>query len=105
MTMLLSTVMIWVCSTGAAIAMPKWVWVGQTGVDPQAPKHWKDTACKVMMDVSMTPGFSATSACLGCVSLLPAIRAIAPQPAPALKGSVNNDAPLPAASVTVSDRQ
>ena len=30
----LSTVVIWVCSTGAAIAMQRWVWAAENGVDP-----------------------------------------------------------------------
>ena len=99
--------MIWDCSTVAAIAMHRWVWDGQTSVDPQASTHEKDTVCKVMMDASMTSGFSAPHSLVlvGCVTSLQSIRAIAPQPALALKGSVNNDAPEPAASVTVSDRQ
>ncbi len=72
MTMLLSRVSIWVCCTGAAIAMQRWVWDSQTGVDPQASKHEKDTAkdsaCKVIMNASMASGSHphprSTSPCL-----------------------------------------
>ncbi len=58
--------MIWVCSTGAAIAMQRWAWAGQTGVGPQASKRGKDTACKVMMDASMASG-SHPLVLLGCI--------------------------------------
>jgi len=35
--MQLSTVMTWVCSTVAAIAMQRWVWAGQTAVVHKHP--------------------------------------------------------------------
>ena len=80
-TMQLSTVMIWVCSTLEATAMQRWVWDSQTGVGPQASQHEKDSACKVVMDASATSGFCAPHllVLLGCVSSLQSISAGAPQ--------------------------
>ena len=60
-----------------------------------------------MLDAIVTNDFCAPHllVLLKCLSLLQAVCTGAPQPAPAVRGSVNNDAAEPAASGTVSDRQ